>query len=143
MALVRADVSEERIPSIGRVTIGELGTLAVTSVLPLLVIAKIVPSSPILVTMMEAICSSETSILITATRHHIQEHDILHSHRGENLRSYLDLFASLITTTNCIVFSCYRCLDCFQGTFNLHPSGVGLPYSLPASMANARSHGFN
>jgi hypothetical protein len=37
--------------------------------------------------MMEAILSSKASILTRATRHHIQEDDILHSHRRENLKS--------------------------------------------------------
>jgi hypothetical protein len=37
---------------------------------------------------MEAIRSSKTSVLITATQRHIPEDSILHSHRHENLRSY-------------------------------------------------------
>jgi hypothetical protein len=58
VALVRTDVSEEHIASIIRVTrFSELGTtLAVTSnrrsVCQLLVIANVVPSLPILVTLM-------------------------------------------------------------------------------------------
>jgi hypothetical protein len=61
VSLVKTDVSEERITSIIRATrIGELGTtLALTgdriflrSLLQLLVIANVVPSSPILVTLM-------------------------------------------------------------------------------------------
>jgi hypothetical protein len=78
VALVRADVSEELSATFIRVTrIGELGTtLAVTnnwrtldfvflrSVRQLLVMANIVPSSTILVTlMMEGLSSSETSVL--------------------------------------------------------------------------------
>jgi phosphoglycerate-specific signal transduction histidine kinase len=52
-----------------------------------LVIANVVPSSQILVTlMMEAIRSSETSALTRATRRHISEDDILHSHRRKNLK---------------------------------------------------------
>jgi hypothetical protein len=57
----------------------------------LLVAASVVPSSPILVNlMMWAIRSSETSVLTTATLHNIPEYDILHSHRRENLISYMD-----------------------------------------------------
>jgi hypothetical protein len=40
---------------------------------------------------MEAISSSETSVLTRATRRDILEDRILHSHRGENLKSYVAL----------------------------------------------------
>jgi hypothetical protein len=67
MALLRTDVSEKSI-------------------------ANVVPSSLILVTlMMEVIRSSETSDLTRATCRYIQEDDILHSHRRENLKSYIAL----------------------------------------------------
>jgi hypothetical protein len=59
------------------------------SVLRFLVSANVVPSSPILVTlMMEAIRSSKTSVLARATLYNIPEDGIFHSHRPENLETY-------------------------------------------------------
>jgi hypothetical protein len=60
-------------------------------VLRLLVTANIVHSSPILVALMiDAIHSSETSVLIRVTRYNIQD-DFLHRHRHETLKSYTAL----------------------------------------------------
>jgi hypothetical protein len=94
VALVRTDISEEHIAFIIRLTrIGKLGTLAVHSVLQLLVTANTVRNSLILVTiMMEAIRSPETSVLTRAPWFNIPEDDILHSHHCENLKSYVIYF---------------------------------------------------
>jgi hypothetical protein len=99
VALVRTDVSEEPGASFIRVTIGELGTTQAAkkyqvvflhSLRRLLVAACVVPSSPVFVTLMkEAPGSSETSVLTRATRRYNREDTILHSHRRENLKSYI------------------------------------------------------
>jgi hypothetical protein len=66
------------------------------SVRRLLVTANVVPRSPILVTLMkEALSSSDTLVLTRATQRNIPEDAILHSHRRENLKSYMALIPSL------------------------------------------------
>jgi hypothetical protein len=73
--LVRTDVSDKLSASFIRVTrIGEIGTtLAVTS-------------------------NRRTSVLTRATRRNIPEDAILHSHRRENLKSYLRIHVKIDTS---------------------------------------------
>jgi hypothetical protein len=70
--------------------------LFLRSVLRLIVIASTAPSSATHVTLvMEALRSSETSVLTRATRRNVPENGIPHSHCRENLKSYITLTGGL------------------------------------------------
>jgi hypothetical protein len=94
---------------------------------------------------MEAIRSSETSVQsTTSTRRHTPEDGILHSHRRENLKSYILFLLVSIHVPNMIFsYSIYEIrpsnrfrvieayhilvfvqLPCFANSFNIHPTTV-------------------
>jgi hypothetical protein len=87
VALVRIDVSEKRSASIIRVTrIGELGIM-------------LAATSNQWTLMMEALSSSETSVLTRAKQHNIPEDGIL-----QITFVYVNLISGFIFLTNCTIF---------------------------------------
>jgi hypothetical protein len=70
----------------------------------LLVTSNIVPSAPILVTlMMESLSSTETPVLTRAIWRNIPEDCILHSQHHENLISYIFLLCLYVVWESCVI----------------------------------------
>jgi hypothetical protein len=67
-------------------------TIFLCSVYWLLVIYNIPSALILVILMLEAQHSSETSVVTRATRRDIQEDGIIHSHHRENFKSYMSLF---------------------------------------------------
>jgi hypothetical protein len=90
VGLVGTDVSEEHVRSILRVErISELGTKLEVS----LIVNAIVVTNPLILSTlkMEATPSSKTSVLTRHKRCHKPQNGILHSHRREDLTSYISV----------------------------------------------------
>jgi hypothetical protein len=72
-----------------------------SSLLRLLFNVNLVPSSPILVIlMMKAIYSSESSVYTRSTRPYTSKNGILHSRRRENLKSFITLTGLVLKRSN-------------------------------------------
>jgi hypothetical protein len=87
--------------------------------------------------MMEAIRSSETSVLTRAIKCHIPEDGILHIHRRENLKFYRSIQPTLNSRVarkvHSILLSCLRL--CFPGLCPKYPAYVRSSFPLGAISA--------
>jgi hypothetical protein len=124
-ALETTNDTEEHIASIIRVTtIGELGTLAVTSNQSMLLRNTV----SLVTLMMEAIHSSETLVLTRATCCDIPENGILHSHCNENLKFYISSVCSACFCV-CEHMHMYRSTNVYQ-TFSILHTACSLLYKI-------------
>jgi hypothetical protein len=89
---------------------------------------------------MEAIRSSETSVLIRATRRHLPEDDNHHSHRRGNLKSYKEgyYFQNCEPRSVVEIFSCFCKLLVYCTTLKmeaLYNSEISIPFQKLFSFA--------
>jgi hypothetical protein len=84
-----------------------------------LVTANVVPSSPVLVTLMETLNSSETSVVTRAIRRKIPEEGILHSNRREKRKILYIRFEvfTAVTMKNGAFWDVTACGSCKNGRF--------------------------
>jgi hypothetical protein len=76
---------------------------------------------------MEAIRSSETSINPGSTPRHIPEDDILHSHRCENLKSYIEMSFSLKLVFLVCLYVVFKLLGLLKLPNMIHVNSILLP----------------
>jgi hypothetical protein len=114
----------------------------------LLVTAKVVPSSPIFVSLiMEAVRSSETSVLTRATRRHIPEDCILHSHRRENFKPYMGFYDNGVKPTgsaagelNLVLLLLDRSVPCLISSSGIIMLNIAIMYAVSSACVHCHRH---
>jgi hypothetical protein len=94
--------------------------------------------------MKEALSASETSVLTRATRHNIPENAILHSHRRENLKPYIEVLPLLYIqplNTDSYCYTEQRLRGCcVRERFHIHVTRMAENKTGDMSMRDIMSH---